>query len=379
MQISGSSIRNRWLALVCAVAALGPPSSIAAQSIAAGIVERPRGPDTVVAAGVRVLLHRVGRDGQGPLDSTITDPHGHFRFRFHGDTSALYLLSARYGGIEYFSSPVHTNPERPDTTMRVLVYDTSSTAPVVVAARHVVVPRPSEDGSRAVLDLLVLRNESSLARVAGDSTRPSWAGKLPHGSVGLQVGEGDFSPDAVTRRGDSVVVLAPIAPGEKQLTIEYIVPANQRLVEFPAATDGPLNVLVEESGVKVTGGAIALADSQLIEGRWFHRWSGRIRRGEEVHVAVPNLAGTPRLVLVALVGGVALVLGLAAWRVGAAGGRRSVPPTPGALVDALAELDTRYEGRESEVTPEEWQRYLEERARLKASLETALAAVTPDR
>ena len=86
---------------------------------------------------------------QGPLDSTIADPHGHFRFRFHADTTALYLLSARYGGIEYFSSPVHTNPERPDTTMRVLVYDTSSTAPVVVEARHLVVPRPSEDGSRA--------------------------------------------------------------------------------------------------------------------------------------------------------------------------------------------------------------------------------------
>jgi hypothetical protein len=365
--------------VVCAVTALGAPSSITAQTLAAGIVELPRGRDTVVAVGVRVLLHRVGRDAQGPLDSTIADPHGGFRFRFRADTSALYLLSARYGGIEYFSSPVHTNPERPDTTMRVFVYDTSSAAPVIVAARHVVVPRPSEDGSRAVLDLLVLRNEGSVARVAGDSTRPSWTGALPRGSVGLQVGESDFSPDAVTRRGDSVLVLAPIAPGDKQLAIEYVIPGNRRLVEFPAATDGPLNVLVEESAARVAGGSIALADSQLIEGRWFHRWNGRVGAGEEVRLTLPNLARTPRLLLAALVAGVALVLGLAAWRVAGSGAGRVAPPAPGDLVDALAELDARYAGRESEVEPEEWRRYQEERARLKASLETALAAATAGR
>jgi len=358
------------------VSSLGAPPSITAQSIAAGIVERPSGADTVVAPGVRVLLHRVGRDSQGPLDSTIADPHGHFRFRFHADTTALYLLSARYGGIEYFSSPVHTNPERPDTTMRVLVYDTSSTAPVIVAARHVVVPRPSEDGSRAVLDLLVLKNAGSVARVSGDSSRPSWAGALPAGSAGLQVGESDFSPEAVTRHGDSVFVLAPIAPGEKQLTIEYVIPGNRGRVDFPAGTDGPLNVLVEESSAKVGGGSIVLADSQLIEGRWFHRWTGRIGAKEDVRLTIPNLAKTPRLLLAALVAGVALVLGLAAWRVTTARPARVTTSAPGTLLNALAELDARYTGREAEVAPEEWQRYQEERARLKASLEAALAEVS---
>jgi hypothetical protein len=358
--------------VVCALTVLGAPPSITAQNVAAGIVELPHVADTVAAPGVRVLLHRVGRDAQGPLDSALADSHGRFRFRFHADTGALYLLSARYGGIEYFSSPVHTNPERPDTAMRVLVYDTSSTARIIVSTRHLVVPRPGEDGSRAVLDLLVLKNDGSVARASGDSTRPSWTGALPAGSAGLRVGESDFSPDAVTRRGDSVFVFAPIAPGEKQLTLEYILPANRARVDLPAETDGPLNVLVEESAAKVSGGSLALADSQLIEGRWFHRWSGRVRPVEVVHLTLPTPARTSRAVLGALVGGVAIVLGLAAWRVSVARAPRAPPPTA-TLLEALAELDARYAGRESEVASDEWRRYQEERARLKSALESALA------
>jgi hypothetical protein len=44
-----------------------------------------------------------------------------------------------------------------------------------------------------------------------------------------------------------------------------------------------------------------------------------------------------------------------------------------AALDAVAELDAKYAGRESEVPAEEWARYRMERARLKAALEDALA------
>jgi hypothetical protein len=98
--------------------------------------------DSTAVAGVRVVLHRVGQVRQGPLDSTNTDDGGRFRFRFRADTSTIYLLSARHSGIEYFSPPVHTNPARPDTAIRIIAYDTSSTAPISVEARHLVVSRP---------------------------------------------------------------------------------------------------------------------------------------------------------------------------------------------------------------------------------------------
>src|SRR5690242_7214008 len=133
----------------------------------------------------------------------VADGAGRFRFRFRADTSALYLLSARHGGIEYFSPPVHTNPALPDTAIQVLAYDTSSTVPVRVDARHIVVPRAGADGARDVLDLVVLRNDGLAARVAPDSAHPSWFMRLPSGSGEMRVGESELSPDAVVRAGDT--------------------------------------------------------------------------------------------------------------------------------------------------------------------------------
>ena len=181
-----------------------------------------------------MLLHRVGRDTQGPIDSVSADAgSADSPSDFAPIPRRLYLLSARFGGIEYFSSPVHTNPDRPDTAIRLMVYDTSTSVPISISARHIVVPRPGEDGAREVLDLLVLRNNGTLARVAPDSASGSWSVVLPAGSVGLAIGESDLSPDAVTRRGDSALILAPIAPGDKQLTLQYAIPRDKLLAEFP--------------------------------------------------------------------------------------------------------------------------------------------------
>ena len=359
---------------------LGVPATIRAQSVAAGSVGLPRGSDTVPASGVPVVLHRVARASQGPIDSTIADERGRFRFRFRADTGALYLLSARYGGVEYFSSPVPTDHARSDTAIRVLVYDTSSTAPLRIAGRHIVVARPGEDGSRSVLEVLVLRNDGVVTRVAGDSTHPTWRMALPAGSSQVQLGESDFSSDAVTSRADSVLVLAPIGPGDKQLTLEYLIPGELNTVDFPLDTGVIVNVLLEEGAARVSGGGLALADSQSVGGRWFHRWSGRIERSPGIRLTLPRAGRTPRLFLALLVAGVAVLLGLAAWRVAVPKqATRAEPVAPSQLIDALAELDARYAGRESEVPIDEWKRYQEERARLKAALEAALAMVSASR
>jgi hypothetical protein len=322
-----------------------------------------------------VLLHRVGRARQGPIDSVLTDGRGRFRFVFQPDTGSLYLLSARYGGIEYFSSPVHTNPERPDTAIPLFVYDTSSRAPVEVQAHHIVVPRPGDDGSRSVLELFVLRNSGLRARVGADSARPAWSAPLPAGSLGLQLGESDLSPEAVSRRGDSVYVFAPIAPGEKQLALQYAIPGDQSVVSFPmGAASGRLNLLVEGPVASVSGAPVALADSQLIEGRMFQRWTGTVPRGALVRVGLLGSRRTPLAVLAGLVGGMALALLLAGWLLVARSRARSAAAPPDILLASIAALDVRYLGREGEVPTDEWATYRAERARLKAELEASLAA-----
>ncbi len=359
------------------LAAQGTPARAGgAPSLAAGRVVLPRAVDTVPVAGARVVLHRVGRDRQGPLDSIVADAAGRFRFRFRADTSALYLLSARYGDIEYFSPPVPTNPATPDTAIRLVVYDTSSTTPIGVEARHIVVPRAGQNGTRSVLDLIVLANAGRLARVAPDSSRPSWRLVLPSGTGDMEVGEGDLSPDAIIRQGDTVKVLAPLSPGQKQVSLEYGVTSKRGAIAFPVGPGGaPINLLVEERSARVTGGTLALADSQVIEGRTFRRFTGTVPAGGAVVVAFGGSAAAAafRWGLPALVAAVALALGTAAWAV-LRSGRRTPSRSPERLLDAIAALDARYAGREAETADDERRQYAAERARLKAELERALAA-----
>jgi len=81
-----------------------------------------------------------------------------------------------------------------------------------------------------------------------------------------------------------------------------------------------------------------------------------------------------RLLMVAIL---ALGLGTAAWwalrRRSSAPAPAPGPIDPSQLLDALAELDARYAGREADTPPDEWSAYQERRASLKAQLASALA------
>ena len=330
--------------------------------------------DSAPVRGARVILHQIARDVQGPVDSARSDGRGAFRFTLRPDTAALYLVSTRHAGIEYFSSPVVAKSGQPAPGVRIVVYDTSSNAPVSLTARHFVLTRPADDGSRTVLDVIVLRNAGRLTRVAPDTLHGSWSAALPAGTVGLQVNESDVSAEAIRRSGDSLIVTAALAPGEKQLTIQYQVPAQRRIVELPLGTPGILlNVLVEEPGVTVLAPGVALADSQEIAGRSFQRWTGTVTSSGSVRLSIPAAHRTPAWLLAALVGGLALGLVAVGWYA-LARRHRGKPRSAPDLVDAIAELDARYVGRRNQTSEDEWKCYEVERARLKGELEAALAA-----
>jgi hypothetical protein len=342
------------------------------QATVSGRVLRIRANDTVSVPRARVVLHRVGRDVQGPIDSLFAGTNGEFRFRFTPDTSAVYLLSSGWAGIEYFSSPVHTDPTAPDTGLLVIVSDTSTTAKVDVLSRHLVVSKPTSGGSRPVLEIVVLANASGATRVSSDSTRPTWVGGLPSGAINFQAGSGDFSSDALTFRHDSVLLFAPIAPGEKQIIYTYSLPAQTGPVKIAIPdTIAMFNVMLEEFGLAVKGGGLTKADSQQIEGRSFRQWAGPAVAGSVVTIEFPG-KGLGRWILPALVGALAIALVLVAGKVM----QRRPAPRASAL-DQLAGLDTRYAGKEGSVPPEEWQRYQAERARLKQEVSAQLARTRP--
>ena len=301
-----------------------------------------------------------------------TDARGAFHFRFAADTSAIFLLSARFAGIEYFSPPVHTDSTLPDTAMVLIVSDTSSSVPVATGSRHVVVSQPGQSGGRAVLEIVVLENRSDRTRVAKDSLTSSWSAPTPKGAVGFQPGNGDFSPEAIRFAHDSVTLDAPISPGEKRVIFSYLLPTAQNRVTFPVSDSiEVVNLLVEESTADMNG-VLTPADTERIEGRVFRRWTGSVIPGSKIEVVFASSNAQWLLpVLVAFVG-TAFLVGFLILR------RRSAPiparvSVSDPLVDALARLDARYAGREKDVSAEEWENYVAERARLKRELEAHLA------
>jgi hypothetical protein len=356
----------------------------AAQSVVAGRVTRIQGTDTLPVGGLAVVLHRVARLAQGPVDTVRADQAGRFRFRFQVDTTAAYLLSARYAGIEHFSQAIGVDPTHPDTAVMVVVSDTSSRVPVAVRQRTLLISRADESGTRTVIDWFVLANRSDLTRVAPDTVRPSWATPLPEDAQNVEVADtrlSQFSPDAVVFRRDSALLFAPLSPGEKELMLQYRVPGALRrfLVPSGGGVDSVF-VLLEEASARVLAPRMIRSDSQLIEGRAFRRWAGQLAAGSAIEIGLPAPLLSQGRTLALLVGAAALAFSVLAWYVlqrRAAPPPSSLLPPPSVLTDAIAHLDARYLGRVSEVPSEEWRGYLEERLRLKEALAAALAATRP--
>jgi hypothetical protein len=227
---------------------------------------------------------------------------------------------------------------------------------VTLAARHLVVPRPDESGTREILDLVILHNAADRTRIAPDSLGSTWSGALPRGSEGLEVGESDVSPEAVVRRGDSLLVSGPMPPGEKQLVLQYHLPAREREMRLSIQPGARINVLVEEAGSRVTG-PVAVADSQEIQGRSFRRWSGVPSAAGPVIITPPEPPGAGQRWLAPLVAVLALGLGAAAWwALRRRAPRRACPRArrPVQLLEALARARCAVRGREADTLPDEW-------------------------
>lgn len=371
-------VRSSALSALSALFALSvlsvPPLAGQNPAQASGRILRVTASDTVPVPGVRVVLHRVGRAVQGPVDSVVAGANGQFRFRYTADTSAVYLLSSGWQGIEYFSSPLHTEPGAPDTGLVVIVSDTSSSAPVSIVSRHLVISKPTSGGSRPVLEIVVLANTSNATRVSSDSTHPTWEAGLPAGALNFEAGSGDFSGEALEVAKDRVRLFAPIAPGEKQVIYTYALPAGTGPVRIPVPDSvGIFNVLLEEFDRSVRGGGLVKADSQQIEGRSFRQWAGPAPAGSVVVIDFPG-AGLGAWLLPGLVGALALVLALVAAKALA---RRPAEAAQGSALDRLARLDARFAGKEGSVPAEAWQQYQSDRARLKAEVSAQLARSRP--
>lgn len=364
--------------MVVGAAALGalPPSAAAQGRRVAGRVQVGSGADARPLAGAWVTLHEVTVGGGAPADSARSDRDGRWRLRVaRADTAALYMVSAPYRGITYFSQAILARDWQ-DTIPPLEVFDTSSTAPPIsIAQRHVVVRRAAEDGGRSVLELVSLVNDGDRTRISPDSTAPVWGGRLPRGATAFQVGEGDVAADAIEQRGDSVVVTAPIPPGNKQVVFTYVLPGGGDLVlplDQPAQR---LLVLLEDTTATLVEGPLTRRGVEVFDDTPFVLFDGEVpaRSGPAVF-RLSRRGITPETIAigVAVLATVLLLLAvpLLRRRAGAPQGAAVEVDTPEALARAIAVLDAAYEAGDR--SPPADAAYRARRAALKARLAAAL-------
>ena len=350
-------------------------------SSVSGRVELPAGNTTTPVPGVYVTLHRVGNDSSGPVDSVRTDAGGNYLIRYRrplGD-EAVYFAAAVYRGIAYFSTPIQSarvSGEEGEIT----VFDTTSKhIEFTVRGHHVVVSAPSPDGSRDIVEVWELSNDTTVTIVGKDTLSPVWSTVLPRGATSVRAGRGDVSPDAIVAQGNHIVMLAPFGPGVKQVSYSYSMPASG----FPLtiALDKPttvLEVLLEEPLAQVSSPSLRATDAAVTSGRTFKRFLGQdAAAGEVVRITVPvTTAATRTRVLVVLAGAIVLVMAGALGRTLMRRGARVRPVAQpvhqtNSLVASIAALDARHERGDPTLDADA---YAAERAALKAKLTQVLAA-----
>lgn len=268
--------------------------------------------------GAWVVLHQIAASGAGPLDSTRSDAGGRWRVRVpQVDTSAIYVASAFRDGVAYFSRPLQVAAGQSASADTIVVFDTSSTGPPVrILRRLVTIGRAKQDGARDVLEIVELQNPGRATRVAADSLRPTWVGTIPSAAVQFQVGQGDFSPDAVALRADSILVFGPIQPeAMRQLSVGYVLPGSVRTVPIPIdQPTGELDLLIEDTLTTVAGPALHAGGVQRIESRTFARYAtDSLPAGTPVILTFPRSGFRVERLVPFLVGAVALALGAGLW------------------------------------------------------------------
>ena len=272
--------------------------------------------------GAWVVLHRVGPDSAGPLDSVRSDSRGHYSFNYTrtGSSDAIYFVSASHDGIAYFTPPL-AEGKVSGNDGEITVFDTTS-GHVAMSLRghHVVISAADANARRSIVEVYDLSNDSTLTRVAKGETPAgaTWQTHVVSGIGDFKVSQGDISAAAVSYANGVVSVFAPLAPGIKQLSFSYSLPAKSFPLKLPIETEtGIYEILIEEKAGTVIAPHMKEMDPVTVDERNFRRFLGSDL--PENSVAVIDLPAPPPthsidprfLVAITLVIGGTMVLALA--------------------------------------------------------------------
>ena len=333
-----------------------------------------------------IVLHRVGSDRAGPLDSMQTRANGGYTFRYKtsGDTSAVYFASTTYGGVAYFTSPFR-GPVVTGDDATLTVFDTTShSVSIKIGGRHLIIGLPQEGGRRPIGEVYDLENDTTVTLVARDSTSPVWTTHLPASAVAFQVNSsGEVGAGALTRTGTVVNLFVPLSPGLRQVAFTYELPPSAFPLSIPAERPiGVFEILIQEPTARVQAPSVREMAPVSTEGRTFRRFLAQeLTESAVVRIDVPRVVGTERervYIGVAITMLAAMVMALIF-----ASRRGARPPVAAidvrvetrsqALIREIASLDAAFE-QQRPTDDAANVAYRDRRAALKSELVGALAA-----
>ncbi len=281
-----------------------------------GRVIRPSEKEVDPVRGVWVVLHRVGSDRAAPLDSMRARPDGSYSFTYTrtGDPEAIYFVAAQYSGIAYFTPPLHEKHEKGEHG-EIVVFDTTSrNIEIGVRGHHLIISAADANQMRSVTEVFELANDSANTLVGSNGTKgtPTWTTRIPAQATAFRMGQGDVPAAAVTVTNGTANVFAPLAPGLRQLSFTYMLPASAFPIRYPLTRPvSVLEVLIEDPEGSVNARGLREVDPVSIEQRQFRRFLGsEIPALGEVVVDVPradkSLSRTYIVLLTLVIGGVML-------------------------------------------------------------------------
>jgi hypothetical protein len=234
--------------------------------------------DQVPLPGTMVVLHHVSNEAEGELDSLRATADGSFVFRLPNvpdpERSDVFFASVRHSGILYFGAAI-TLPVELDSTYLIQAYDTLSVEPgaaeLTVQARNTFLE--SLEGEWRVTDLIQVRNDLPRTLVAR-SGGAVWRYPLAVGARNPTVGQGGLPADGISFDGDTLVVRAPIPPGERLLVVRYVVDDAFMEIPAPGSTE-VMEVLIREPAPLLESALLTQSESLELEpGTTYRRMSG---------------------------------------------------------------------------------------------------------
>ena len=268
--------------------------------------------DSTLDSGT-VVLHRVGPDGSGEVDTMTLEAGGEFRFLLPSVPDAdiqgdVYFASVDFEGVLYFGSAI-TTLEQLDSLYVVQVFRAEEVPPAGVSlpleVRTIFIEFAGDEW--VATDLFAIDNRGTRTLVAQDDGIV-WSYPLPPGATQAEVGEGDLPPDAIAFDGERVVVSAPLPPGGALLMIRYRLEDLGFTIPAPGTTD-VFEILVKEPAPQFRVEGLEPVDVVALGESTYRRFGGAELVDLNLTIVETEELGPPPLEWFAVLTAVMLAMG----------------------------------------------------------------------